>query len=114
MIEDLLGRDEVPADPKLLGPALPILLFVSPVLVDRSVPSCAAKSLLCHRRGLFYLSAANRLFMRSSSSFARFFRMEVIQAVLGSATDLQLLQRLFTDQSVDLVFHAAAYKHVPC
>ena len=37
----------------------------------------------------------------------------VLQPVLGSATDPQLLHRLFSDQEVQLVFHAAAYKHVP-
>ena len=37
----------------------------------------------------------------------------VLQPVLGSATDSQLLQRLFSDQVVELVFHASAYKHVP-
>ena len=37
----------------------------------------------------------------------------VFQPVLGSATDPQLLQSLFADQAVELVFHAAAYKHVP-
>ena len=37
----------------------------------------------------------------------------VLQPVLGSATDSHLLQRLFVEQAVDLVFHAAAYKHVP-
>ena len=37
----------------------------------------------------------------------------LIQPILGSATDSQLLNRVFVDHSVDLVFHAAAYKHVP-
>ena len=37
----------------------------------------------------------------------------VLQPVLGSATDPQLLQHLFSKQAVQLVFHAAAYKHVP-
>ena len=36
-----------------------------------------------------------------------------LQLVLGSATDPQLLLRLFAEQAVALVFHAAAYKHVP-
>ena len=33
--------------------------------------------------------------------------------VLGSATDKALVERCFTEQSVLVVFHAAAYKHVP-
>ena len=36
----------------------------------------------------------------------------LLQSVLGSATDLKLLQRVF-NKRVDIIFHAAAYKHVP-
>jgi FlaA1/EpsC-like NDP-sugar epimerase len=36
-----------------------------------------------------------------------------LQAVLGSAADQTLLERLFAKQGVQVVFHAAAYKHVP-
>ena len=37
----------------------------------------------------------------------------VLQPVLGSATNAELLHRLFSVHAVNLVFHAAAYKHVP-
>ncbi len=32
---------------------------------------------------------------------------------LGSAADAALVERLFREQGVAVVFHAAAYKHVP-
>ena len=37
----------------------------------------------------------------------------MLQAVLGSAADSELVNQLFADEAVELVFHAAAYKHVP-
>ncbi len=36
-----------------------------------------------------------------------------IHAVLGSVTDSRLTRALMADYAVDVVFHAAAYKHVP-
>ena len=33
--------------------------------------------------------------------------------VLGSATNAALVERCFCDYGVEVVFHAAAYKHVP-
>jgi FlaA1/EpsC-like NDP-sugar epimerase len=36
-----------------------------------------------------------------------------LRPVLGSAGDERLLARLFAEEAVDYVFHAAAYKHVP-
>jgi FlaA1/EpsC-like NDP-sugar epimerase len=37
----------------------------------------------------------------------------VVQPVLASITDLDSLQRVFGDERPAIVFHAAAYKHVP-
>ena len=36
-----------------------------------------------------------------------------ISCYLGSVTDSQLINRVFTEHQIDSVFHAAAYKHVP-
>ena len=38
----------------------------------------------------------------------------VLQPVLGCASDPQLLQRVFADHAVELVFHAAAANTSPC
>ena len=114
VIEDLLGRDEVPADPKLLGPGI----TDSVVCVTGAGGSIGSE--LC--RQVLALSPTRLVLLERSEPALYAIEQQlrsllsdgvVIQAVLGSATDLQLLQRLFTDQSVDLVFHAAAYKHVP-
>jgi len=34
-------------------------------------------------------------------------------SILGSVCDSKILTRIFKDESIDVVFHAAAYKHVP-
>nr|WP_225867008.1 nucleoside-diphosphate sugar epimerase/dehydratase [Prochlorococcus marinus] len=36
-----------------------------------------------------------------------------VKAILGSTTDLPFINKVFTDNNVDIIFHAAAYKHVP-
>ena len=37
----------------------------------------------------------------------------IIKTVLGSALNKKLLLKTFNENKVDIVFHAAAYKHVP-
>ena len=113
-IEDLLGRDEVPADPQLLGPGIRDAV----VCVTGAGGSIGAE--LC--RQILALSPARLILLESSEPALYATEQELsllvsdgvdLQSVLGSATDPQLLHRLFADQAVDLVFHAAAYKHVP-
>ena len=113
-IEDLLGRDEVPADPELLGPG------IRDAVVCVTGAGGSIGSELC--RQILALSPSRLILLESSEPALYAAEQELrslapdglmIQPVLGSATDLHLLQRLFADQSVELVFHAAAYKHVP-
>ena len=113
-IEDLLGRDEVPADPKLLGPGI----RDSVICVTGAGGSIGSE--LC--RQILLLAPARLILLERSEPALYAIEQElrsllpdgvVLQPVLGSATTLQLLQRLFADQVVQLVFHAAAYKHVP-
>ena len=113
-IEDLLGRDEVPADPELLGPR------IRDAVVCVTGAGGSIGSELC--RQILSLSPARLILLERSEPALYAIEQELVSLlpdgvvllpVLGSATDPQLLQRLFADQSVELVFHAAAYKHVP-
>ena len=113
-IEDLLGRDEVPPDPQLLGPGI----RGSVVCVTGAGGSIGSE--LC--RQILRLYPRRLILLEQSEPALYAIDQElrchvpdgvVLQPVLASATDLHLLQRLFVDEAVDLVFHAAAYKHVP-
>ena len=113
-IEDLLGRDEVPPDPQLLGPG------IRDAVVCVTGAGGSIGSELC--RQILALSPSRLILFERSEPALYAIDQElralvpdgvVLQPVLGSATDPQLLHRLFSDQMVDLVFHAAAYKHVP-
>ena len=113
-IDDLLGRDEVQADPQLLGPG------IRDAVVCVTGAGGSIGSELC--RQILSLSPSRLILLERSEPALYAIEHELrpllpdrvtLQAVLGSATDPQLLERLFIDQAVQLVFHAAAYKHVP-
>ena len=40
-------------------------------------------------------------------------RENIFKPILGDAGDINLLRKIFNKFKVDIVFHAAAYKHVP-
>ena len=114
VIEDLLGRDPVPPLPELFGPGLRDAV----VCVTGAGGSIGSE--LC--RQILSLCPARLILLDFSEPSLYFIEHElsnlvpegvIFQAVLGSAADPQLVLRLFKEQNVDLVFHAAAYKHVP-
>ncbi|MEB3275878.1 MAG: nucleoside-diphosphate sugar epimerase/dehydratase [Cyanobacteriota bacterium] len=113
-IEDLLGRDAVPPDPELLGPGI----AGESVCVTGAGGSIGSE--LC--RQILRLRPRRLVLLERSEPSLYAIQQELSQQLpvgvelivaLGSATDRALLERLFREQQVSVIFHAAAYKHVP-
>ena len=113
-IEDLLGRDPVTPVYELLGPGL------ADAVVCVTGAGGSIGSELC--RQILQLAPTALILLESSEPSLYALEQELRQQlpasvkllpVLGSAADPALVQRLFADQGVQTVFHAAAYKHVP-
>ena len=113
-IEELLGRDAVPPDPQLLGPGIAGQV----VLVSGAGGSIGAE--LCRQilvlrpRRLVLLERSEPSLYAIDQELRRNLPGDVeLVAVLGSAADSKLASRVLQEQAVQVVFHAAAYKHVP-
>jgi len=113
-IEELLGRDAVPPDPQLLGPGIAGQV----VLVSGAGGSIGAE--LCRQilalrpRRLVLLERSEPSLYAINQELRRSLPASVeLVAVLGSAADGQLASRVLQEHAVQVVFHAAAYKHVP-
>ena len=113
-IEELLGRDVVPPDPQLLGPG------VRAAVVCVTGAGGSIGSELC--RQILRLSPKSLVLLERSEPALYAIHQELQQRlpaelslvpVLGNAADAALVQRCFSEQGVNVVFHAAAYKHVP-
>ena len=113
-IEELLGRDPVPPDPQLLGPGI----VGQVVLVSGAGGSIGAE--LC--RQILALRPRRLVLLERSEPSLYAIHQELktllpsgvaLEAVLGCAADQALVERCFRDLKVQVVFHAAAYKHVP-
>jgi len=116
-VEDLLGRDPVAPLPGLLDACI----RGKTVLVTGGGGSIGSE--LC--RQIFALGPA-KLILIEHSEFAlytieqelrqaesRSAATTVLEFVLGSVADRNQVGRMFCEHSIDTVYHAAAYKHVP-
>lgn len=113
-IEDLLGRDPVPADPRLLGPTIRDQV----VLVSGAGGSIGSE--LCRQ----IMRLEPRLLLMLDNSEPALYAIDqelrrlregadrLLQPVLGSVADQTLMDQLMAT-GIDTVIHAAAYKHVP-
>jgi len=113
-IEELLGRDAVPADPTLLGPG------VAGRCVCVTGAGGSIGSELC--RQILQLSPRRLVLLERSEPALYAIHQELsarppngtsLVPVLGSASQGALVESLLREQEVQVVFHAAAYKHVP-
>jgi FlaA1/EpsC-like NDP-sugar epimerase len=113
-IEELLGRDAVPPHPRLLGPG------IAGACVCVTGAGGSIGSELC--RQILQLQPRRLLLLERSEPSLYAIHKELqgllpagvaLVPALGSAADAALVERLFREQGVSVVFHAAAYKHVP-
>jgi FlaA1/EpsC-like NDP-sugar epimerase len=113
-IEELLGRDSVPPDPQLLGPGIrDAVVCVTGAggsigaELCRQILALAPLRLVLLERSEPSLYAIDQELRRSLPATTK------LVPLLGSAADGPLVERVLRDQGVQVLFHAAAYKHVP-
>jgi FlaA1/EpsC-like NDP-sugar epimerase len=116
-LEDLLGRDQVPPHPELIDRCI----LSKVVMVTGAGGSIGSE--LCRQ---ILLAQPSELILLDSSEYALYkierelramqqaagIELEIVP-LLGSVQDSHRLQRIFRTFSVQTVYHAAAYKHVP-
>ncbi len=118
-IEDLLGRDTVPPNPKLLGACI----TGQSVMATGAAGSIGAE--LCrqiiHMRPLrlvlldnfeYGLYEIERELQEAQADLEQASKVELI-ALLGSVCNGQQMENAISNFKVDTVYHAAAYKQVP-
>ncbi len=113
-IEDVLGRDLIPISKEIIGTDI----RDSVVLITGAGGSIGSE--LC--RQVLRLSPKKLLLLERNESSLYEIDQELknkfntsveISSILGCATDKSLLDKLFLLNKIKIVFHAAAYKHVP-
>ncbi|MFM8525478.1 MAG: polysaccharide biosynthesis protein [Cyanobacteriota bacterium] len=117
-IEELRGRDAVPPDPTLLGPGIngrSVLVTgaggsIGSELCRQILALTPRRLILLERSEPALYAIDQELRQRSTGDDAT---TVPLRAVLGSVTDGALLQALLAEEQVQVIFHAAAYKHVP-
>ncbi len=114
-IEDLLGRNSISPIPELLGPGIEGKIVCVTGAggsigsdLSRQILKLKPKKLILldHSEPSLY-SIHQRLITKSSQE------EKVLKPVLGSACNSSLINKVIVDNQVEIIFHAAAYKHVP-
>ena len=112
-VSDLLGRDPVPPQPQLFSRNITgkvVLVTGAGGSIGselcRQIASQNPRRLVLFDHSEYALYAIDQELRRHAPDLS-------IEPVLGTVLDEQLLARVFMENRVGTVYHAAAYKHVP-
>lgn len=111
-IDELLGRSSVPADKVLLSD----MIEGRSILVTGaggSIGSELCRLILEWKPRLLVLYEQNEFALYSIDKALKAFQITNVKPVLASVTDEETLRRTIIENNIDVVFHAAAHKHVP-
>ena len=112
--EDLLEREPINAKKKFLEPGISgyrILVTGAGGSIGselcRQIINLNPKSLIMLENNEPSLYAINQEIVKHKKDLLK------VHSILGNARDELLINKIFSEFSIDIVFHAAAYKHVP-
>lgn len=113
LIEDIVGRDTIPPDLNLLSSAVDnkVILITG---AGGSIGSELSKTVLSQNPKLLVLLERNEpsLYKIKRELESKYQDKKII-AILGCASNSKLIENTLLKFSINLVLHAAAYKHVP-
>ena len=113
-LEDLLGRERVDPDPDLLEKGIKEkIIFISGA--GGSIGKELAKQILqLSPKMIIFFDISEASLYELSLEIKQFNNLNIpIVTVLGDICDKKLVENIFNKYSINVVFHAAAYKHVP-
>jgi len=113
-VEDVLGRDPVETDFARVARYLngrAVLVTGAGGSIGREL--CRQAASVGVRRLIMVDHAENNLFEIDMELRTRVTAPPLLVPVIADCKDVALMERVFAEQQPDIVFHAAAYKHVP-
>ncbi len=111
-IGDLLGRSAVPADPKLFD-AIIVGRTIMVTGAGGSIGSELTRLIAKWHPKKLVLFEANEFALYEIERTLKLTNGTVVVPVLGSVADAALVRRTLAAESVEVIFHTAAHKHVP-
>ena len=113
-IEDILGRDEVVPDKDILTESIKgktILISGAGGTIGSEI---SKQILKIGPRKIILLEMSEPALHTLSQELYNFYpNFQNLEFTLGDSCNQKLIKKIFKDNNVDVVFHAAAYKHVP-